>query len=245
MSMKIGLISDIHGNYPALRAVLSALDDMDVSVIYCLGDVVGYYSQVNECCDAVRNRGIACVMGNHDWYLSSGGYCLRSKSVRDCLVHQRAVVSPENLQWLKSFPVNIVAHGLNLVHGGWSDPIDEYLEPSAEYFEPIPGSFFVSGHTHKQSVLRFGDRAYCNPGSVGQPRDGDPRAAFAVFEDGEFFAYRAQYDRQEVFALMEKAGFSDYYYGCLETGACRLCRLPTACPENTNGSLYAPRTEEP
>lgn len=72
--MKIGLISDIHGNYEALKAVLAELDRMNVSEIYCIGDVVGYYSQVNECCDELRLRQIPCVMGNHDWYLASGGF---------------------------------------------------------------------------------------------------------------------------------------------------------------------------
>ena len=87
--MKLGLIADIHGNYEALKAVLNELDCMNVSDIYCLGDVVGYYSQVNECCDELRARSIPCVMGNHDWYMVSGGFCPRSKSVNDCLEYQR------------------------------------------------------------------------------------------------------------------------------------------------------------
>lgn len=234
--MKIGLISDIHGNHPALRAVLERLDALGVDAVYCLGDVVGYYTQVNECCDAVRARNIPCVMGNHDWYLASGGYCLRSKSVRDCLTHQRAVVTPENLAWLKGLPVHIEAHGLSLLHGGWSDPIDEYLrEPDEGYFAPMPGRFFASGHTHVQVVRQYGDKCYCNPGSVGQPRDGDPRAAFAVFEDGRFTPHRVEYDTAEVFALMDRAGYNDYYYGCLVTGASRLCRPPWACAPETEG----------
>ena len=105
------------------------------------------------------------------------------------------------------------------MHGGWGDPIDEYLKPSAEYFERVPGKYFVSGHTHIQSVHHFGEKIYCNPGSVGQPRDGDPRSAFAVFEDGKFELHRVAYDMQKVFDLMDAAGFSDYYYGCLQTGS--------------------------
>ncbi len=104
--MRIGLISDIHGNYEALKSVLSELDKLHVSEIYCLGDVVGYYSQVNECCDELRNRQIPCIMGNHDWYLAGGGFCPRSKSVNDCLVYQRKVISEENLNWLGNFPVH-------------------------------------------------------------------------------------------------------------------------------------------
>lgn len=104
--MKIGLISDIHGNYEALKVVLETLDQMSISEIYCLGDVVGYYSQVNECCDELRSRNIPCVMGNHDWYMASGGFCPRSESVNDCLAYQRKIISPENLKWLKIFPFN-------------------------------------------------------------------------------------------------------------------------------------------
>jgi predicted phosphodiesterase len=106
-----------------------------------------------------------------------------------------------------------------MVHGGWADPIDEYLKPSEEYFERLEGRVFVSGHTHIQTLQRFGKKLYCNPGSVGQPRDGDPRAAFAVYEEDEFTLHRVEYDMQKVFDLMAEAGFSDYYYGCLKTGA--------------------------
>jgi putative phosphoesterase len=223
--MKIGFISDIHGNYEALKAVLAALDKMSISEIYCLGDVVGYYSQVNECCDELISRHIRCVMGNHDWYLVSGGFCPRSKSVNECLAYQRTVITAENVNWLKSFPLQIQINNIHMLHGGWSDPIDEYLNPSQEYFSRINGEVFVSGHTHFQMLQTYVEKTYCNPGSVGQPRDNDPRAAFAVY-DGEFSLFRVEYDVQKVFDLMQGAGFSDYYYGCLKTGARNLCRLP-------------------
>ena len=223
--MKIGLISDIHGNYEALKAVLAELDQMNVSEIYCIGDVVGYYSQVNECCDELRLRQIPCVMGNHDWYLASGGFCPRSKSVNDCLAYQRQVIKEENIAWLRNFPVQRWVNGLHMLHGGWSDPIDEYLTPTQEYFSGIPGNVFVSGHTHIQMLNQYNEKIYCNPGSVGQPRDNNPRAAFAVY-DGDFSMHRIEYDMQKVFDLMDKAGFNDYYYGCLKTGAKNLCKLP-------------------
>ena len=223
--MKIGLISDIHGNYEALTEVLAELDKMNVSEIYCLGDVVGYYSQVNECCDELRLRKIPCVMGNHDWYMASGGYCPRSKSVNDCLVYLRKVITAENIEWLRSFPVQRFVQNIHMVHGGWADPIDEYFIPTLEYFSPIQGEIFVSGHTHLQSLHHFADKIYCNPGSVGQPRDNDPRASFAVIEDNNISLHRVEYNMQKVFDLMDKAGFNDYYYGCLKTGARNLCKL--------------------
>jgi putative phosphoesterase len=223
--MKIALISDIHGNFEALKAVLAEIDRLGVSSVYCLGDVVGYYAQINECCDELRAREIPCVMGNHDWYMAGGGFCPRSRSVNDCLVYLRTIVRSEHLDWLRTFPVQRELDELRMVHGGWADPIDEYLVPTPEYFERVEGSVFTSGHTHHQVVQDFGGKLYCNPGSVGQPRDGDPRAAFAIYEDGAFALHRVEYGMQPVFDLMAAAGFNDYYYGGLKTGAPRLRRL--------------------
>ena len=223
--MSIALISDIHGNYEALTAVLAACERLGVSRIYCLGDVVGYYSQVNECCEALRVRDIPSVMGNHDWYMAGGGFCPRSKSVNDCLAYQRKVIAADHLEWLRTFALQRRVGDVHMVHGGWSDPIDEYLAPTAEYFARLPGTVFASGHTHIQSLQQYGNQTYCNPGSVGQPRDGDPRAAFAVYDSG-FTQHRVEYDMEKVFHLMQQAGFNDYYYGGLKTGARNLCRLP-------------------
>ncbi len=223
--MKFGIISDIHGNYEALKAVLAELDKMNISEIYCLGDVVGYYSQVYECCDRLRSRNIYSLMGNLDWYLAGGGFCRRSRSVNDCLVYQRKVITSENINWLRTFSVQRILGNIHMVHGGWADPIDEYLQPTEEYFSRIDGNLFISGHTHIQMLQHYKSKTYCNPGSVGQPRDNDPRAAFAVY-DGGITLHRVEYDMQKVFDLMNIAGFSDYYYGCLKTGARNLCKLP-------------------
>ena len=211
----IALISDIHGNYIALQEVLKKIDSMGIQEVYCLGDVVGYYSQVNECCDELRKRSISCVMGNHDWYMASGTDCERSKSVCDCMAYQRKVISVANLEWVKSFRTTMIAQGISMVHGGWRNPIDEYLEPTREYFKEIRGHLFVSGHTHTQQICDYGDKSYCNPGSVGQPRDGDNRAAFATFDGERFLLYRVSYDNKTVWSLMDDLGFHPYYYGCL------------------------------
>ena len=79
----IALISDIHGNFEALKEVLKKIDELGIKEIYCLGDVVGYYSQVNECCDELRRRNVKCVMGNHDWYMAYDTFCPRSRSAND------------------------------------------------------------------------------------------------------------------------------------------------------------------
>lgn len=218
----IALVSDIHGNYTALTEVLAKIDSMGIKEIYCLGDIVGYYTEINECCDELRKRNIKAIMGNHDWYLAGNGFCPRSKSVNDCLEYQRTVITKENYDWLRSLPVFLSVGELSLVHGGWGDPIDEYVDPTADYFSKVDGKYFASGHTHRQVICDFGDKVYCNPGSVGQPRDNDPRAAFATFDGTGFQLHRVEYDFNRVGDLMEKAGFSGYYYHCLRTGARKL-----------------------
>lgn len=215
----IAIISDIHGNYEALKEILSKTDEMKITEIYCLGDVVGYYSQVNECCDELRKRNVKCVMGNHDWYMTADSFCPRSRSVNDCLAYQRKIISEENKNWISTFPLIRKEYGISMVHGGWANPIDEYLDPTEEYFERLNGQFFVSGHCHIQRKENFNGKIYCNPGSVGQPRDNDNRAAFATFDGKDFQLYRVEYDIKKVGELMEKAGFNPYYYGCLNDGS--------------------------
>ena len=102
-----------------------------------------------------------------------------------------------------------------MVHGGWINPVDEYLKPDKSYFDGIIGRYFASGHTHVQRMDNFGSKVYCNPGSVGQPRDGDNRAAFAVFNGDNFELFRIKYDFAQMGKIMNDAGFDPYYYGCL------------------------------
>ena len=215
----IALISDIHGNYPALKEVFNIIDSLSVEEIYCLGDVVGYYNQINECCDELRKRNVKCIMGNHDWYMVAGATCLRSKIADRCIQYQRNIITKKNLEWLQTFPIYRRHHGVSMVHGGWDNPIDEYLKPDISYFSNILGNVFVSGHTHKQVIQRFGENVYCNPGSVGQPRDGDSRAAFATYNSGSFELHRAEYDINSTIQSMSDAGFESYYYNRLKTGA--------------------------
>jgi predicted phosphodiesterase len=215
----IALISDIHGNFIALQEVLREIEKLKIEEIYCLGDVSGYYLQVNEVCNELRKQNIKCVLGNHDWHLISGTNS-RSRTANHCLDYQRKIITSENLKWIASFPVYRKIREIALLHGGWNNPIDEYLvEPSSDYFNAIPGRFFASGHTHKQLLKIFNDKVYCNPGSVGQPRDGDVRSGFAIFDGEKFELRRVEYDVEEICRLMKDAGFSEYYYNRLKTGA--------------------------
>ena len=216
----IALISDIHGNYVALKEVLRAIERLKIKKIYCLGDTLGYYPQVNECCEELRKRKIECVLGNHDWYMISNTLCPRSNSANDCLRYQRKIITPSNLKWISSFPVYKKIKYLAFVHGGWNNPLDEYLvAPTKEYFDFMPNLYFASGHTHKQILKPYGGKVFCNPGSVGQPRDGNYKAAFATFDGEKFELLRVDYDVDEVCQLMKRSGFSEYYYNRLKTGA--------------------------
>jgi diadenosine tetraphosphatase ApaH/serine/threonine PP2A family protein phosphatase len=145
--------------------------------------------------------------------------CPRSKSANDCLKYQRAVITQENKDWLTSLPILMKYGALSMVHGGWRNPLDEYLNPDEAYFSSYPQEFFASGHTHKQLTRNYGSKVYCNPGSVGQPRDNDNRAAYALFDGCEFELRRVEYDIQKVCDLMSKAGFNEYYYKRLKYGS--------------------------
>jgi predicted phosphodiesterase len=148
------------------------------------------------------------------------GTISRSKTANICLEYQRNNITEDNLKWIASFPVFRKKDDLAMVHGGWINPIDEYLiKPSAEYFEALPNRFFASGHTHKQLSNKFKSKNYCNPGSIGQPRDGDKRAAFAIFDGKEFELKRVNYDVEEICNLMQQAGFNEYHYNRLRYGA--------------------------
>ena len=215
----IALISDIHGNYEALEAVFKKIDSLGIEEVYCLGDITGYYTQVNECCDELRKRDVKCILGNHDWYMISNTGCPRSKSANDCLNYQKTVITQTNLDWLRTLPIYRRIDSLAIVHGGWNEPLEEYLYPSDTYFEKYPNKYFASGHTHKQIVQTFKDKVYCNPGSVGQPRDQNYMSSFATFDGEEFQLYRVEYDIEKVCKLMDAAGFGEYYYKRLKTGA--------------------------
>lgn len=214
----IGIISDIHGNHAALLAVLNALERMGASRIICLGDIAGYYCEINECCDTLRSRNIFSLMGNHDWYLISDENCTRSNSANVCLSYQKDIITAENKRWLSTLRAEASLGDLSIVHGGWNDPLEEYMVPSTVYFSKIIGTLFASGHTHVPHIWKGNGKAYCNPGSVGQPRDGDPRASFATLDGETFSLHRVEYDCHTIQKKMHNAGFPPYFYENLAYG---------------------------
>ena len=213
----IAFIADIHGNLPALQAVLEALGRYDIDQIYSLGDVAGYYPLINECIELLRDCGAVNILGNHDNYLANGIECPRSASVNKAIAYQRSVITKENLLWLKNSPGHLETDEFFAVHGGIHDYLEEYTEDPV--YPEIPQKLFLCGHTHKAVYAASGDRIFCNPGSVGQPRDNDRRASYAVYsrQDG-IILYRTEYDISYIAGAAAKAGFTPGFYNGLYTG---------------------------
>jgi predicted phosphodiesterase len=225
-STRAAVIADIHGNYPALAAVLAELDRAGISRIYCLGDLVGYYCEINEVIAALRERGAITILGNHDHALAHlGGEIPRSRSATEVLRRQLAYIDPDHLAWLGALPrtVELVHAGRSYlgIHGGLDDPMDEYIrEIGPEYLErhAFAHDVLLAGQTHVPLHVQLGARAHANPGSVGQPRDGDPRASYLVLDGPELVFHRVAYDIAALVARMQERGFPDYLTRRLESG---------------------------
>lgn len=186
LTVIIGAITDIHGNLAALEAIIRQMPPVDVTV--CAGDIAGYYPDANQVCKLVRGFGALVVRGNHDAYVTGelepdaakvAGY--RTAWVRESL-------EPEHRKWLNALPVEIRflwgGRRLTVRHASpWDD--ETYLYPDSPHLSRIglrSEEVMIVGHTHWPMVKRCGDGLLVNPGSVGQPRDWNPMAAYAVVD---------------------------------------------------------------
>lgn len=206
--MRLAILSDIHGNLEALQAVLEDLDRQGVDRTACLGDVVGYGPDPEEVVALVRGRGLPCVLGNHELGLTD----VRQRRwfnppTRESLRVTRSLLSAGSLAWLGGLPRALVLEGCRLVHGFPPDSVVTYLfevgdeQLQVEMARLAEEVCFV-GHTHllelvslgpgglsrrplKQgvTVLEAGGRHLVNAGAVGQPRDGDSRAKYVIWDD--------------------------------------------------------------
>lgn len=209
--MEVGLISDVHGNKVALDAVLADMPVVDAVV--CAGDVVGYNPWHADCVEAVRNREISTVAGNHDRAVVRGSAFAFNSMAGAGVEHAREQLSDEQRYWLEGLPDERTAFEgrVNIVHGHPDDP-DRYTYP--DQFSPRlldDESVLVMGHTHVQGHERYAEGVVVNPGSVGQPRDGDPRAAYAVVDlaDLSVTEHRVAYDIDRVEAAVREAGLPE------------------------------------
>ncbi len=204
--MRVAVISDIHSNYDALQVVLSAIDGCDAVV--CLGDLVGYGAQPNEVVSGIRSlKPEAIIMGNHDYAVSTGDTSGFVRHAVEAVEWTRKEISSDNLQYISSLrsKATFTADGVKiaLAHGSPRDPLNEYVYPGAPEFilkslvDESGGTVLLLGHTHVPFSQRFGANLLGNPGSVGQPRDGDPRASYAILEPSSeirFHVHRISYD---------------------------------------------------
>ena len=225
-------MSDIHGNYEALKEVLRDLDGLGAAETFCLGDMVGYGPQPQECVDLLRERGVHCTMGNHEQGLINIHY-LRgfNQPAADALRWTREAIDEPTYQWLTTRPKSISAHGCRLVHGLPPDSVTEYLwkhhSRMAEVFGSYAEPFCFVGHTHDLERYAYANgtaervelkpgcvelpasrRHIVNIGAVGQPRDGDNRAKYAAFdtETGVLDLRAVPYDIQKTVDRIEHCG---------------------------------------
>jgi predicted phosphodiesterase len=227
--MRIAVLSDIHANLPALDAVLE--DAGAVDAIWHLGDVVGYGPDPDGVVARLREVGAVGVRGNHD-AAACGGPEIDwfNPDARRAMEWTRAVISPATLEWLAALPERRTISGCELVHGSHREPIWEYVTSAAvarANLTVLAAALGLHGHTHipvawldddgrvdlvrpeaGASLQLDGRRALVNPGSVGQPRDGDPAASYAIVnpEAGTVRWHRVRYDVAAVQGAMLDAG---------------------------------------
>jgi diadenosine tetraphosphatase ApaH/serine/threonine PP2A family protein phosphatase len=218
--MKIGLISDIHSNLEALEVMLRRLTVEKADVIYCLGDVVGYGANPNECIERVREMSKVCVMGNHDaactGHTSPDYFNSYARAAIDWTMR---VLSDENLEYLKTLPLTHEFENLFLVHATPRDPMLWNYITSEEEAQPhfavlAPGTTCFIGHSHVPERFdneRMTKRIF-NIGSVGQPRDRDPRACCGLYDtsSGTFEWLREVYPVQEAARKIRHAGLPEF-----------------------------------
>ncbi len=231
--MRYAIISDIHANLAAFNAVLDDIKGRGgVDRVLCLGDIVGYGPDPNECIEALRRTDHICVAGNHD--LAAIGNIATEEFNPDAAAscHWTAKqLSLTDIAYLENLPLVIEEGGFTLVHGSPRDPIWEYLLTTSlakENFAHFMTQFCLVGHSHVPLVFtraengdcsgrRFstgvklvpgGDRMIINPGGVGQPRDSDPRASYAIYDDEKRLVslYRVSYDIQATQKRMTEFG---------------------------------------
>jgi putative phosphoesterase len=221
----VAVITDIHGNLPALEAALFRIEEIGPEAIYCGGDLVGYGPWPNEVCRLIEDRGIPTIYGNYDYaiardeedcgcaYVTPHDRELGQRSVEWTLRH----TDQRSKDFMRDLPFDLRfefgSKRIRLVHGS-PRKVNEYLfeDKPARTFERIAAEadcdILVFGHTHKPWIAGYGGVVFVNCGSVGKPKDGDPRGAFALLEETEAgvaarierFEYDAEYASREVVA---------------------------------------------
>ncbi len=242
--MKVAVISDIHANRHAFEATLEAVAASDASELWCLGDLVGYGAEPDACVELAREHAAVCLAGNHDMAVT-GELDLEEFSRGASIAAQwtREVIDPDNLSFLSDLRPQGREGDLALYHASPRDPVWEYVLSAllAELcLDAQPTRVSLIGHSHvalafvrREGELATGEprRAgveldvsegewLLNPGSVGQPRDGDPRASWLLLDlDGMVASYRrSDYDIAGAAAAIRAARLPDSLAERLEYG---------------------------
>ena len=226
--MRVAVISDIHANYPALEATVEAIEREAPDVVWCLGDVVGYGPHPNECCAWAQAHANECLAGNHD--LGVLGTLDLDSFAGDAAVAARwarSVLAADAREYLSALPSSTVANGVGLYHGSPRDPVWEYVlswEAARDAIHDSGTDVTLVGHSHVPLAIPqqdgaggghapggtaidlAADRWLLNPGSVGQPRDGDRDAAWLLLDLG---ARRAEFRRTPYDVARAQKGFRD------------------------------------
>ncbi|HYK97759.1 MAG TPA: metallophosphoesterase family protein [Candidatus Acidoferrales bacterium] len=239
--MRVALLSDVHANLVALEAVLAALGAVDA--IWVTGDTVGYGPDPSDVFALLRERGAVIVQGNHDRAVATGEGLdyFHDRAAEAALLH-REWLSAADRDALAALPAVTTVDDFTLCHGSLRDPMWEYVTTLAAASATLGRAttpFTCCGHTHLPAVFLEDDggvvraqaptagkayalagRALLNPGSVGQPRDGDPRASYAVLDTGAGTAtfYRASYRVDETQRRIRARGLPDMFADRLAFG---------------------------
>jgi len=245
--MRCAIVSDIHANLDALAAVLEAMGEVDA--LYCPGDIVGYGAEPNECCGIIRERATLSVIGNHDaaavGLMDSSWF---NPHARAAVKWTAGILTPENRRYLRELPPTASTDMFLVFHGELEDPMSfEYITDSsdarllafphmgghslaffghthiAEYYfskEGTSGAYQVSMFAGGVIELKAGFRYIVNCGSVGQPRDGNPKASFGIYdsEAGTVEILRVPYDIAAAKRKIRGAGLPDILAERLEYG---------------------------
>ena len=242
--MRILIISDIHANLTAFETVMNDAKGQ-WEYVWCLGDIVGYGPDPNECVELLRTLPHLCLAGNHDW-AALGRLDIRTfnPDARKAVNWTRDTLSADNIAYLDALPTTFVIGNYTLAHGSPREPVWEYiLEPliAALNFPHFETPYCLVGHTHQPVIYEQvntdgetaaiapaygqvrqlnGRRQIINPGSVGQPRDANPDAAYAILdvETNTWEPRCIPYDVQSVQKRMRAAGMPDRLVTRLEHG---------------------------
>jgi len=232
--MRAAVISDIHGNLAALEAVLAAVDADAPDELWCLGDLVGYGPRPSECCELVAARAQICLCGNHDLAVRGTLDLFEfSGDAAAAAAWTREVLSPQARTYLDSLESAGEREGVALYHGSARDPVWEYVlsdEAAAATLALTDAALVLVGHSHAALQVALGERVHegalapagtelelsgarrlLNPGSVGQPRDGDVRAAWLLLDlaAGHASFRRVEYDIARTQAEIRAAGLPE------------------------------------